>query len=789
MMTQNSIPALKALASLQQAASSGQQAVSTGSAIKVSHAKESVSFTVLSANTNQIVLQDNANKQRFSLPTSALSADLMPKGGDTLVLINANDAKLSFRLIPAAVAAPSAEGQAVKLPITYNRPLIDSWPGINPSVVSKVPLSVSAQTSVELNDPSLTQLAKILSQNAVKLGQPSIELPVLGKVTALQQVSPLNTIALVKLPPLGTGNKPVAITLPLPKSLQAMVKIGSNIEIVLSPNQKDAAIQSVKVPNGAVFSTAELRAVNTANPQLNQKIQQISASILFTSAVQSSSQKSAVPQNYVQALNSNVLNILPKNFSAQIKQSLPAEQLNDARLVVSIEKAHSPRVEGAKALSQVVLTVVAKPQMIQIATQSISSESVSRIVGSALETPSISAQSKQNVNELATTGSKSEATDAIRLNSKEPADMTQTTKRALFEQLTQRLPANELAALSPKLQMALNHTLSHSEPSAPVMRNVVATLETIINSASKETRALLQPLQLQLRTILGGTATEVTKLPMEQSLIKPSSALEKTGLLTPEIPDILRATMSAQAVTQITQSTQTASQNSFVEGLVSLLKLSLAAKLSAAPQANNPAKTADLAPNIAAFVGNIIKQNPTKPERINPTRVLQDISMSDPRGSLISEIGKLLNSHNTQKLRSAEASLQGQDTFYYSLPNIFSPEGDDIEIVIKREKDRPTQQQEAAVGATWKLDMKLDAGNHGTVLAKTTFNMRAENQGIDLHLYASSEALKSRVLKYLPMLHKRLEALGITINSQKCDVGKVDTSLFKTQLNVMHTYA
>jgi len=98
-------------------------------------------------------------------------------------------------------------------------------------------------------------------------------------------------------------------------------------------------------------------------------------------------------------------------------------------------------------------------------------------------------------------------------------------------------------------------------------------------------------------------------------------------------------------------------------------------------------------------------------------------------------------------------------------------------------------------------------GQHGTLLAKTRFftqskaapakatemcshiNSQSAKQGIDLHLYASSEDLKARVISHLPQLHKRLKSLGISVNSQTCNVGKVDVSLFKTQLNVMHTYA
>lgn len=782
-MTQNSIPALKAMSSLQQTTSSEQQAALTGHGLKVTHAKTSVSFTVLSANTDRLVLQDNANKQSFSLPSSALTGDVRPSAGDTLLLVNANDRQLSFRLLSSTAATTGPIGQAFTLPLTYNRALIESWPRINLSAVNKAPLIISAQLSIDKNDISMAALAKVLIQNAVKLGQPLIELPILAKVDAIVQANQGNINALVKLPLSDIGSKDINISLPISEKLKSALQVGSKIEVVLSPNRKDASIQSVTIAKGISFANVDVQAANKANPLLQQKVQQISQSILFKTANLNPNAQSNVIQTYVQAIDKAILNALPKSFSDHIKAQIPSAQLADARLLISPNK---PSLQGDSSSAnnkQMTILVVPKPQLIQIVTQSVKPEHVARLLPDVSVKPPIE-RALEHIS----------STDAVSNNSINSAqkvihDDKGMGKDTLLTQLTQRVPADAIRGLSGNIQHALNHTLAHSEPTAPVIYAVKTALESILVSAQPETRALLKPLLHQIRLMLAETISDTPKQPNESEAVNINQTAAKQALSSSDLPDLLRASMSTQAVTQIAHNAQVPSQNSFIDGLVSLLKLSLATKLAFPANSQSLAKSTEVPPNIAAFATQIIKQNQGKGDRASASRILHDIAASDSRSSLISDIGKLLSTHNTQKLRSAEASLQGQDTFFYSLPNIVNKEGEDIELIIKREKERAPQGKASPHGSTWKLDMKLDAGKYGTVLAKTQFKMHAQDQAIDLHLYASSEALKARVIKYLPLLHQRLSGLGIQINSQTCDVGKVDGSLFTTQLNVMHTYA
>lgn len=800
-MSQNSIPALKAMVSLQHTASSGQQAITAGSTIKVAHSKNSVSFTILAANAQQVVVQDNANKQRFNLPSNAITSDTQPKTGDTLVLINANEKRLSFRLIPAVSGQTLAP--VSNLPVALNRPLVDSWPDINLSVVAKGGLNIAAKTDISLNDPALTQVARVLTQNAVKSGQPMIEIPVTAKLGQIISSPSGNPIAEARLALPANLSQKITLTLPIPSTLLATLKAGSEITLLLSPNQKEVGIKAISLENGKAFSTNDVLAVNRANPSLNQAIKAISPTLLFDNNQRPEAFKFAPALSFVQPLQSKLLNALPKDFSAQIRQAITPQQLADARIVIStdaslknlnsasqpaLNNAELANAKGPRADTRVSLVAITKPLVLDIKTQSISPKNISGL-SAGLITPSQSVTA--NID-------KAHLDDNIKSNSwrtKFPltADASAIKTDTLASNVKQQTSMLNTAMLQTKIQNAFNQNISKVQPSAPLLQSISSQLDTIASGASAETRALLTPIKQQISVILEQGSNDATKLQLGAgtSIAQDTENTNKQGS---ELSEILRTIISSQAVSHVNQATPARSQNSFIDGLVTLLKMSLAAKLATSTASNrNIAQTAqrpaELAPQIAAFAGNMLKQIPNKAERPNPARVLQDIALGDPKASLISSIGKLISGHNAQKLRSAEASLQGQDTCYYSLPNILNPENEDIEIALKREYQEGQKGEQNTTQTTWKLDMKLDIGKYGTVLAKTRLTITNENQGIDLHFYASNESLKTRIKQYLPLLHRRLDSLGIALNSQKCDVGKVDASLFKTQLNVMHAYA
>jgi hypothetical protein len=58
---------------------------------------------------------------------------------------------------------------------------------------------------------------------------------------------------------------------------------------------------------------------------------------------------------------------------------------------------------------------------------------------------------------------------------------------------------------------------------------------------------------------------------------------------------------------------------------------------------------------------------------------------------------------------------------------------------------------------------------------------------LDLHIYASNEALKTNIVNMLPHLEKRLEHLGLRMN-HKCFLGKIPETLHKTNFQMVQAY-
>jgi hypothetical protein len=872
-MTQNTIPALKALATLTETASSGQRAVSHDHSPKVAFAKSAVSFTVLSTNATQLVLQDNANKQRIKVSTDALQSSVVPKSGDTLILINATDKQISFRLLSASQGNAQSQSAALTLPVPLTRAVAQAWPDISASALTKAPLPIAAQLKLEAQsnngklDNRLVALAKLVAQSASASGRPSIELPIIATVKSLASAQNGNVNAVLNV--LMANGKNIELLMPVPQAKQPLIKTGAPIELILSGNTPAKGIVAVRLQNTSL-TPVEVSIVNKANPGLSSKVTAMIEQALFVSNKSSGMQSSgasssangigqnyATPVNYTMPLKNSVLNALPSDFKQNIKSAIPAASMSDAQLLISSGKS----IANNASVGSVILSALEKPQIIKVASEAFHANSQKQIaglegitnskngaasVGGAVTTgvatsgipnsgPLSSAQAQNGAGQqlnsmLGNAGGVAKSADGAfasdnakfgaALNTHADVSPNATTGKAglkaeavlqsaftatLLQKVKSNLSPQAFAELPAKLQTALQHTLSHSAPTGESIDVVKTALEKLVVQGSVESKQQFAPLLQQLKSLsaVNSEATKALDVANIDRASKPDLKVDTNAELTPktkldasgkdsaELAQLIKQTMSAEALTQITTPLAQSSakgQNSFIEGLVTLLKLSLAANLVNRADAQSTARQSMLQSSIPTFIAGIVKANSSQNDKPQPAKVLQDLSRIDPRGSLISEIGKLLSSHNTQKLRSAEASLQGNDTYYYALPNLLNKNGQDIEIAIRRETEREKEDEanaEQSLSQVWKLDIKLDVGKYGKVLAKT----KLQNNAVDLHLYASDEALKARVLKYLPMLHARLKALGIEVNAQRCDVGNITPSLLKTQLNVMHTYA
>lgn len=215
----------------------------------------------------------------------------------------------------------------------------------------------------------------------------------------------------------------------------------------------------------------------------------------------------------------------------------------------------------------------------------------------------------------------------------------------------------------------------------------------------------------------------------------------------------------------------------FVGGLVTLLQLSLAARL----QRQHPSKADQIQSSIRSLLSHSSLKAP--PSAIG--RTLQDVSQADQKHQIIRGLSKLLANHQASKLASFEQLLQGQESLYYLLPNGFSNGAKDIELLIKREQHKKQQQTKNQANQVWQLSMKLDVGDQGELLS----NAKLIENNLELNIYASTAGLTTKVLDLLPFLHKRLQSLGIEVSKSHCQQGLIPKTLDQRPYHIFQTQA
>ncbi|GGD72644.1 flagellar hook-length control protein FliK [Lacimicrobium alkaliphilum] len=300
------------------------------------------------------------------------------------------------------------------------------------------------------------------------------------------------------------------------------------------------------------------------------------------------------------------------------------------------------------------------------------------------------------------------------------------------------------------LQLLLRRTLAIQESPALNMSKVEQALkDSVINQP--DTAKVVQQLTQQLNQSLP-KGTEQDAVQLRALLSQPAMALTPLSLTT------------------------STSQQGFIGGLVTLLQLSLAARQAR----NQPAQGERLAERISGMLETVSGGN-----RVSP-RGLADFAQAEQRHQLIRNLNLLLASHTGHKASSAESQLQGQDSFYYSLPVGQDSNRKDIELLIRREPppDKKNQQQHGG-DKQWNLTMKMDIGELGGLLAKA----RLYDTQLELDFYAANDKLKDKVIAFLPHLKKRFEALGIDINHSQCQLGKIPQHLQQRPYQVFETQA
>ncbi|MGS2719877.1 flagellar hook-length control protein FliK [Paraglaciecola aestuariivivens] len=212
-------------------------------------------------------------------------------------------------------------------------------------------------------------------------------------------------------------------------------------------------------------------------------------------------------------------------------------------------------------------------------------------------------------------------------------------------------------------------------------------------------------------------------------------------------------------------------------GLVSLLQISLSARLTR--------NLSSRSQQITQSINNVLAASDSPVKGPLTSKALNDFSQVEQKHQLIKEIGRILAGHQASKLTNAEQLLQGQDSFYYTLPSAFAGKLNDIELLIKREEQQQQDPSEQAQGKVWQLTMKLSVGEMGELLTKA----KLINETVELHFYASNDAVKYQVYNYLPLLRRKLDSLGIEVNKSECQLGKIPDTLQQRPYHVFQAKA
>ncbi|MDO6692713.1 flagellar hook-length control protein FliK [Aliiglaciecola sp. 3_MG-2023] len=225
------------------------------------------------------------------------------------------------------------------------------------------------------------------------------------------------------------------------------------------------------------------------------------------------------------------------------------------------------------------------------------------------------------------------------------------------------------------------------------------------------------------------------------------------------------------------QLTQAISSQGLVAGLMTMLQVSLAAKLNR-NQPQNSEKIAQIVSGLLSGSNKTVSP-PTQ-------RSLSDLNQMEQKHQILKQLGRMFAQHQSSKMNNAEQALQGQESFYYVLPSGIGENKKDIELLIKREPDKHgNADKQKSKLAIWHLTMKMDIGDIGQILTKA----KLQQNELELDLYTSNEAVKDLVYNYLPMFKKRLKSLGIEVAKAQCQLGKIPEHLQTRPYHIFQTQA
>lgn len=324
-------------------------------------------------------------------------------------------------------------------------------------------------------------------------------------------------------------------------------------------------------------------------------------------------------------------------------------------------------------------------------------------------------------------------------------------------QLAQLPPSISAEALSQHLQTLMRQLPGQSESASQLLQQLTQLEQTLPQNMTAAQQQETVPLLKQITAAIPqGKETDASLI--KQMLTSSAMPISPTQLLT------------------------SAANQGLLGGLISLLQISLAARM----QRQQPAAAERLSQAIASLLPSR-KGSEHASIGKEKGKGLKEWASLEQKHQLLDNIARMLGSHQGNKMANADAALQGQDIFYYTLPGWSSNgKGQDTELLLRREKEPATKgKQTQGKSKAWLLTMKLTIGNPGEMLAKA----RLQGNNLQMDFYTSSNELKALVLTYTPMLTTRLHSLGITVDKTSCQLGKIPESLQQRPYQLLETQA
>ncbi|AGH43716.1 flagellar hook-length control protein FliK [Paraglaciecola psychrophila] len=601
--------------------------------------------------------------------------------------------------------------------------------------------------------------------------------PLETKNTVLTKQQHILTVSLTEQRP------PLALSLPLKQLNQfsvgekvtlAIVPKGNHWQLTIQQNTSDAAKQSKNNGEGSLQlkSPQATSALSALDSKVTKDQQNILTSLLASPLIKASLQQAhlAKPINFELAIKS-VLQQLSKINNEQsqgLLQKLQALPIDKLTLQIKPNGEIELQLQNTKPVANIPVTkeIAQALAVLKLPNQQAVDKRLNLSIESTKQTQTASqvprAELNLNIQKPGTERYQHTTTDNKSRFIVPPVDGSKSQEVRLS---MKEAGANLLAEIQQgsMTQSVISPSLLTNKPE---QINLVQSLLRIVQAKAEAPAITLQSIEKALVDVefFKGATEQSSKQLVEQVLQQIKQALPQGK--EQDVNQIRQLLTTPALNLSALQMINPASSQGFMSGLVTLLQMSLSARLA---RNQSSSRTDQITTTLNSVLGTTRESKPKV-----TSKAMNEMSQLEQKHQLMKEIGRLLSGHQANKLSNAEQMIQGQETFYYNLPSALGGTIKDIELLIKREQsDKENTSSDEKNNKTWQLTMKLAVGDLGELLTKA--KLRANT--LEINFYTSNDTVKIQVMNYLPLLRRKLDSLGIEVSKSQCQLGKIPDTL------------